>query len=101
MAGTRTIEVTLPEAVGTTPDDVELLQGIFEAIAALRCPSRETGAEVERTLAQAGWVVRARLMWVAEARRAGEYQEVSGGTRADALKHLEQLVRADQVLSPP
>lgn len=99
MAGNRTIEVAVPDGASARCEDLETLRGIFDAIVALGCPGDPDG--IERALTGDGWTVRARLMWVAEARRGGEYQEVSGASRAEALRHLQQLVRADQVLSPP
>lgn len=59
------------------------------------------GDEAERALVAEGWTVRSSLMWVAEARRGGEYEQATGRTQQEALVHLHELVKADQVLSAP
>ena len=68
---------------------------------ALRFRQHRESDEVEQALAADGWSVHAHLTWVAEARKGGESEQVTGASRAEALRHLEQLVKADQVLSAP
>lgn len=101
MAGDQVVHVRIPEGVGATPDDVEMLAGIFDAIVTLRFGHGSKGAEAEQSLAAEGWSVRSHLKWVAEARRGGELDEATGGSRDEALRHLQELVKADQVLSAP
>jgi hypothetical protein len=38
---------------------------------------------------------------VAEARKGGELEEVTGVSKTEALQHLDQLVKADRVMSAP
>jgi hypothetical protein len=101
MAGAEIIQVQLPEGAEATRGEVELLKGIFEAIVALRDRQGQAGDEIEAALTAEGWSVHTHLKWVAEARKGSELEEVTGATRAEALKHLHQLVKADQVLSAP
>ena len=101
MPGNRVIEVRLPESAEPTHGDIELLQGIFDAIMSLRFQASPVSEHIERTLTGEGWAVRSRLAWSAEARKGSECEEVTGASRAEALKHLLQLVRADQVMSAP
>lgn len=101
MAGGQFIQVQLPEGAEPTREEIELLKGVFDAIVMLRFGRTREGDEVEQALAGEGWSVHAHLRWVAEARRGGELEEATGGSRADALRHLHQLVKADQVLSAP
>jgi hypothetical protein len=101
MADNQSIQVRLPDGAEPTHGDVELLRGIFEAIVTLRCAQSGEGTAAEQALTGEGWSVRTRLRWVAEARRGAEFEEVTGASKAEALEHLQQLVRADQVLSAP
>ena len=101
MAGGQFIQVQLPDTAAPTREDVELLRGIFEAIVALRFPEHRVSDEAEGALTANGWSVQAHLTWVAEARKGDESEQVTGASRAEALRHLEQLVKADQVLSAP
>ncbi len=101
MAGRQFIQVQFPDTAAPTRDDVELLKGIFEAIVALRFPEHRVSDESEGALTANGWCVQAHLKWVAEARKGAEFEVASGASRADALRQLEQLVKADQVLSAP
>jgi hypothetical protein len=101
MAENRVIVVQLPKDVEPTSDDLDLLQGIFDAIVTLRFRHGEQAGDAERVLAGEGWGVRTRLAWSAEARRGNDTEQVIGATRAQALTHLLRLVRADQVMSAP
>lgn len=101
MADSQIIQVRLPDGAQPAPADVELLRGIFEAIATLRFAQGGDGSAAEDALTGDGWNVRTRLRWVAEASRGAEFEEVAGASKAEALEHLQQLVRADQVLSAP
>lgn len=101
MASSRVIQVSLPEGVEPTREDLDLLQGIFEAIVTLRFGQGRTGEQVLRTLSAEGWTVRSRLGWVAEAKKGGELEQVTGSSKTEALVHLDQLVKADRVISAP
>jgi hypothetical protein len=101
MAASRIIQVVLPESVEPTREDLDLLQGIFDAIVTLRFGQGRSGEQVTRTLAADGWSVRSRLGWVAEARKGGEFEQVTGASKTEALVHLDQLVKADRVMSAP
>ncbi len=101
MAARRVIEVQLPPGAEPTAEELDLFRGIFDAIVTLRLRLGEPGEHAERVLMAEGWQVRTTLAWSAEATRAGEREQTSGATRAEALKHLLQLVRADQVVSAP
>lgn len=101
MAVNRVIEVHLPDGVEPTAEEIDLLRGIFDAIVTLRFRLGEPGEDAERVLTAEGWHVRTALAWSAEATRGNEREQTSGGTRAEALRHLLQLVRADQVVSAP
>lgn len=101
MADNQIIQVRLPDRAEPTREDVELLRGIFEAIVTLRFAQSAEGNTAEEALTGEGWSVRTRLRWVAEARRGAEYEEVTGASKTEALEHLQNLVRADQVLSAP
>jgi hypothetical protein len=98
MVDNQSIQVRLPGSARPAAEDVEQLQALFEAIAEVRFACGERSA-AEAALTTDGWAVRTRLRWVAEARRGGEVEEVTGASRAEALEHLEQLVKADRVLS--
>ena len=99
MADSQIIQVRLPDSAQPTPEDVELLRGIFDAIVTLRfAPSGESNT-AEEALTGEGWGIRTRLRWVAEARRGAEFEEVTGASKNEALEHLQQLVKADRVLS--
>lgn len=100
MGGNRIVEVRLPDGAEPTQEELDQLQGIFEAIVTLRFKPGQVG-EAEGILAGEGWAVRTYLAWKAEARRGTEWEQVNGTTRAEALKQLLQLVRADQVISAP
>jgi hypothetical protein len=99
MAGIHVIHVPLPESAEPTREDIELLQGIFDAIVSLRFGRGRAGDEVLQALGADGWRVRTWLGWVAEARKGGECEQVTGASKGEALVHLEQLVRADRVIS--
>jgi hypothetical protein len=101
MADNQTIQVRLPEGAKPTHEEVELLRGIFEAIVTLRFAQSHEGDAAESGLTSEGWSVRTRLRWVAEARKDAELEEVAGASKAEALERLQQLVKADQVLSAP
>ena len=101
MAGQHVIHVPLPESGEATAADVELLRGIFDAIVALRFGPTRAGEQVVQALTTDGWDVRAHLGWVAEARKGGECEQVTGATHTEALVHLEQLIKADRVMSAP
>jgi len=101
MAGGQFIQVQLPESAEPTREEIELLKGVFDAIVMLRFGRPRGADDVEQALAADGWSVHAHLKWVAEARRGGELEEATGGSRPEAIRHLQQLVKADQVLSAP
>jgi hypothetical protein len=92
--------VRLPDRAQPALEDVELLRGIFEAIVTLTFAPADEHGPAETALTSEGWTVRTRLGWVAEARKGAEVEEVTGSSRGDALERLQELVRADQVLSP-
>lgn len=98
MADGQTIVVQLPGRAQPALEDVELLRGIFEAIATLGCAPAESAAE--QALTAQGWAVRTRIGWIAEARKDEEFEEVTAASKAEALERLQELVRADRVLSP-
>jgi hypothetical protein len=95
------IHVSLPESAEPTPEDIELLRSVFDAIVSLRFGHGRSGERVVQALRADGWQVRSRLGWVADARKGGECEEVTGVSQSDALAHLEQLIRADRVISAP
>lgn len=101
MAGSDVIHVRLPESAAPSPEEIELLQGLFDAIVALRFGQSPTSERVLGALRADGWQVRSRLGWVAEAKRGGESEQVTGATQTEALVHLEQLIKADRVMSAP
>jgi hypothetical protein len=99
--GAHVIQVELPDWVEPTPEDLEVLHGIFDAIVSLRFGPTHTGEQVVQALKADGWDVRSRLAWVAEARKGGEYEQVTGASNTAALVHLDRLVKADRVMSAP
>ena len=101
MANNQIIQVRLPDGAEPTRGELEMLRGIFDAIVTLRFAQGSEHSTAEDALTGEGWNVRTRLRWVAEARRGGEFEEVTGASKPEALEHLQQLVRADQVLSAP
>ena len=101
MATNRVIEVQLPDGAAPTRDELAMLQATFDSIVALRFEHQPALDEIEKALVADGWTVRSRLMWVAEAKKGGECEEATGASRIDALRHLQQLVRAEQVMSAP
>ena len=68
MTGTRIIQVPVPADANATGEEVDLLESAFQAIVDLRFPHGREWERVRRALADEGWAVSARLMWVAEAR---------------------------------
>ena len=100
MADSQIIEVRLPDRAQPAREDVELLRSIFEAIVTLGCAHERERSTAEAALTDDGWTVRTRLGWVAVARKGAEVEEVTGASKAEALERLQELVRADRVLSP-
>jgi hypothetical protein len=97
MDSTRTVCVQLPERACPTPEDLELLEATFHAIVALRFQGGQSWAVIERALTSAGWDVRSRLMWVAEARRGRDYEQGVGVTREEAYDRLQEFTKLDEL----
>jgi len=77
------------------------LQGLFDAMVTLRFGQSPAGERVLGALRADGWQVRSRLGWIAEAKKGGESEQVTGASQTEALVHLEQLIKADRVMSAP
>lgn len=101
MSDDRTIQVPLPRGAEPTSADLELLQAAFQAIVDLRFPRDRAWEAIERALTAGGWSVRARLMWVAEARKGRESEQATGHTRDEAFAQLSQLTKLDEVAGVP
>jgi hypothetical protein len=101
MAGDPVVEVRLPEGIELSGEERARLQGMLDAFVALHCEEAGQARQLERELERDGWGVRSRIMWVARATRGGEQEEVTGESKAAALRHLQDLIRADRVLSAP
>ena len=93
MEPTRTIHVRLPAGADITAEDLELLDATFHAIVTLRYQGGHDWERLEQDLEASGWDIRARLMWVAEARRGRDCEQAIGRTKDEAFGHLEQLTR--------
>jgi hypothetical protein len=101
MAGHNAILVPLPESAEPTGDDIEMLEAVCGAIVGLRFQGTRSWERDARALADEGWTVRARLMWVVEARKGREYEQASGRTRDEAFSHLHELTKVDDVARVP
>lgn len=102
MHATQTsIEVTLPDTVQPTTEDLEALEATFEAIVALRFDEGQGWRVIEQALTAHGWDVRTRLMWVAEARRGRESEQGVGRTREEAYRHLQEFTNVDELSPTP
>lgn len=97
MSATDMIEVRIPAGVSPTAEDRELLTTTLHAIVELRYPEGHTWPDVERVLGRRGWTVRARLMWVAEARRGREIEQAVATTRDEAYEQVLQLTKLDEL----
>jgi hypothetical protein len=95
MTGTRIIHVPVPADANATGEEVELLESAFQAIVDLRFPHGREWERVRRALADEGWTVSARLMWVAEARQGREEEMAVGRTLDEAFGRLQDLTRMD------
>lgn len=101
MAGTKMIEVALPEGAAPSPEDLEALRATLGAVVGLHFPEEAGWEAVERELAADGWQVSLRLMWVAEARKGREFEQASGRTKEEACGRLLQLTRVDEPAGVP
>jgi hypothetical protein len=61
----------------------------------------EVWERVERTLAERGWTVESRLMWVADARRGHDVERAVGRTKDEAYTELQELTKLDELTGVP
>lgn len=61
----------------------------------------EVWERVERALAERGWVVESRLMWVADARRGHDVERAVGRTKDEAYAELQELTKLDELTGVP
>jgi len=101
MAGNRVVRVSLPEGVDPAQEELAVLQRALDTVVALHFAEAAAAEQLERELVGDGWTVHSRITWVARATRGGEQEEVTGASKAAALRHLQDLIRADRVLSAP
>jgi len=97
MPTAKFIPVQLPRGADPSAEDLERLTATCEAVADLRFDAEADGKRLADELAGRGWKVQARLAWVVEARRDREVEQAIGRTRAEALAHLIQLLRVEEV----
>ena len=90
----NTIEVPLPEGGLATPEDIELLSGLFRAIAAVRFDAGQRWPDMRRALEQGGWSVQLGLQWHVEARRGRELEQACGRTLDEAFASVWQFAAA-------
>ncbi len=87
----NTIEVTLPEGVRASPQDVEMLSSLLRVIASLRFEEGREWPRLSRALELGGWRVSWGLQWHVEARRDRARQaarHVGGGPGAARAPRL-------------
>jgi len=101
MTGTMTVQVPLPEHADPTREEIALLESAFQAIVGLCYRGARAWEADARALEQDGWTVRARLMWVADARKGPEYEEACGRTRDEAFAKLREFARVDHTAGVP
>ncbi len=101
MTGTKTIQVPLPEHAEPTREEIALLQSALEAIVDLCFRGTRAWEADAQALEQDGWSVRARLMWMADARKGAEYEEACGRTREEAFAKLREFARVDHMAGVP
>lgn len=86
--------VTDPKPAEPMAANLERLARELESAMAHRCG-------VESELAARGWELTARRVWVVEARRGGDSEQVFGATLDEALARLGQLLRLDEAPHVP
>lgn len=95
------IKVPMPRGATPDPDDVEMLEVVFSAIAGIKEGPDEHWRATQRTLEEEGWRVHWGLTWVAEARRGDCVEQAVGRNRDDAFDQLKQLTLLDTVVGCP
>ena len=95
------VKVAMPRGATPSPDDVEMLEVIFSAIAGLREDEGEHWRDEILALESEGWKVHWGLTWVAEARRGECVERAHGKTRDEAFEQLRQLTMLDTVEGCP
>ena len=101
MAKGRVIEVPLPEGAALTDDELELLETTLKTIVELRYEGSRRWEAVARRLEEGGWAVHTRLGWIAEARRARDFERASGRTKDEAFAELLTLTQLDTAPAYP
>jgi len=101
MANAAVLSVPLPEGLQLDDSDRELLEAIVQAIASLRHGPGRPGADIVEMLEKDGWEVRARIAWIAEARRGPAHEKAVGNSRSEALRELLDQTLIDTVEGCP
>ena len=95
MQPRRVFEVPIPDGVDPKRDDLELLKAFFQAVTALRVSQGRDWLAKVKELEVDGWTVRWGLVWRAEVKRAGEYEDATGATLDEALDAVSQMAAAE------
>lgn len=95
MQPRRILEVPIPDGAEPKGDDLELLKAVFQALTALRVSQGRDWLAKVRGLEADGWTVRWGLVWQAEVKRGGEYEEATGATLDEALDAVGQIASAE------
>jgi hypothetical protein len=94
----HSIEVPLPEGTQATPEDIEVLSGLFRVMTALRFEAGGDWPRVRRALERGGWGVRFGLQWHVEARRGRVLEEACGRTLDEAFASVWQVAGREESL---
>ena len=92
----NTIEVPLPAGALATPEDIEVLAGLFRAIAEVRFDTGHRWPRVRQALERGGWGVEWGLAWHVEARRGRELEQACGRTLDEAFASVWQVAGGAQ-----
>jgi hypothetical protein len=97
----HTIEVPLPESALMAPEDIEVLGGLFRAIAAMHFEGGHEWPRLRKALERGGWDVKWSLQWHVEARRGRELEQACGLTLDEAFATVSHVAGAQEPLEGP
>jgi hypothetical protein len=101
MVNTAVLKVPLAEGVALDDGDREVLEAMTQALAGMRRGAAPPWTDVVKALQADGWEVRARVGWIAEARRGTTHERAVADSRDEALHELLEMTMLDAVEGCP
>jgi hypothetical protein len=95
VTATHVVEVPLPAGLDPTPEERELLERLFAAVAGVRLEPGRDWPRIRTALARNGWSLSWGLQWHVEARRGRELEQSCGVTPDEAFARIWQVTRED------